>query len=73
MLFRSLIRVCRPDFISYRLRAILPGMLDDFRARGTAVLAYGVFETQLADPASYLEQTDNLIFDREPLIKLGQK
>ena len=70
---KALIRVCRPDFISYRLRAILPGMLDDFRARGTAVLAYGVFETQLADPASYLEQTDNLIFDREPLIKLGQK
>lgn len=64
---KLLIRVCRPDFISYRYQAILPAMLDDYRARGTAVLAYWTTEDQIAS-GDYLERADNIIFDREPLI-----
>ena len=63
---KALFRVCHPDFISYRYQALLPGMLDEYRAQGTAVLAYGTHESDIGKDF-WQDRTDNLIFDREPL------
>ena len=63
---KALIRICNPDFISYRYKALLPGLLDDYRSRGTAVLAYGTHESDIGQ-SFWKDRTDNLIFDREPL------
>lgn len=63
---KALFRICNPDFISYRYKGLLPGMLDDYRAQGTAVLAYGTHESDIGKDF-WQDRTDNLIFDREPL------
>lgn len=65
---KALFRICSPDFISYRYQALLPGMLDDYRAQGTAVLAYGTHESDIGKD-HWQDRTDNLIFDREPLYR----
>ena len=41
-------------------------MLDEYRAQGTAVLAYGTHESDIGKDF-WQDRTDNLIFDREPL------
>ena len=65
---KALIRVCNPDFISYRYKGLLPGMLDQYRAQGTAVLAYGTHENDIGK-SFWQDRTDNLIFDKEPLYR----
>ena len=65
---KALFRICQPDFISYRYKALLPGMLDEYRNHGTAVLAYGTRESDLGKD-DWKDRTDNLIFDREPLYR----
>ena len=68
---KLLINICNPDFISYRYQALTPGLLDGYRAKGTAVLAYGTTEDDIGK-THWQDRTDNLIFDREPLIRLGE-
>lgn len=63
---KALLRICHPDFISYRYKALLPGMLDEYRSRGTAVLAYGTHESDIGKD-HWKDRADNLIFDKEPL------
>ena len=68
---KLLINICQPDFISYRYQALTPGLLDGYRKNGTAVLAYGTTEEDIGK-TYWQDRTDNLIFDREPLIRLGE-
>lgn len=63
---KALFRICSPDFISYRYKGLLPGMLDDYRRQGTAVLAYGTHESDIGKDY-WKDRADNLIFDKEPL------
>lgn len=65
---KALFRICNPDFISYRYKALLPGLLDEYRDNGTAVLAYGTRESDVGKD-DWKDRTDNLIFDREPLYR----
>lgn len=54
--------VYTPDFIVYNYSCVTSGMLDVYRANGTAVLGYVLSESDI-NSNSYSDRVDNIIFE----------